>query len=60
MAAENIGTVKSGTGRTWYVRWDASSGEVYCGLSSGGENYVGKASSAAGAMRKAEAYAYKY
>ena len=57
MAAEQIGRVRTGSGKSWVVKWDAYSKEVYCGPS-GGTYRVGKAQSAAEAMRMAEAYCY--
>lgn len=56
MSAESIGKVKAGSGRMVEVFWNPSSQEVYVGL--GGKTQIGKASSAAEAMRKAEAYCY--
>lgn len=56
MAQEEIGTVKSGkTYKTHTVNWDPVTHYVYI---DGGYEYVGKASSAAEAMRKAEAFLY--
>ena len=56
MSAQEIGTVKSGSGKTYYVKWNSASGEVY--VSYAGWSGCGKASSAADAMRRAEAYVY--
>ncbi|MDD5529652.1 MAG: hypothetical protein PHX21_06440 [bacterium] len=63
MAANEIGTVKSGSGHPWQVKWDAVSHDVYVySLGSfgswGGGTHVGKASSAGEAMQKAEAFVY--
>lgn len=51
-----IGQVTSGSGKSIEVKWDESSKEVYVAYA--GWSYVGKASSAAEAMRKAEAWLY--
>jgi hypothetical protein len=56
MAAEVIGRVKSGSGKSYDVKWNAASGEVYVSYS--GWTACGSASSASSAMRKAEAYLY--
>jgi hypothetical protein len=56
MAAPTIGTVKSGSGKTFRVAWDSYSHEVYVDWA--GWSYVGKAYSAGEAMRKAEAWLY--
>ena len=56
MSAQEIGTVKSGSGNTYYVKYDSGSQEVY--VSYAGWSGCGKASSAGDAMRKAEAYVY--
>ncbi len=57
MAASIIGRVKSGKSRKSYeVKWDASSRDVY--VSWAGWSSCGKASSAADAMRRGEAYLY--
>jgi len=62
MAAAEIGTVQSGSGGTWEVRWDAASKDVYVrcqgGLLPTGSTHVGKAGSAREAMTRAEAYVY--
>jgi hypothetical protein len=55
MAAKKIGTVKSGSGKIHTVEWDPYTHDVYI---DGGYIYIGKASSAADAMRMAEAYLY--
>ena len=56
MAADIIGRVKSGSGKSYEVKWDHSSRDVY--VSYAGWTHVGKASSAGEAMRKGEAYLY--
>ena len=56
MAAEIIGRVKSGSGKSYEVKWDHSSRDVY--VSYAGWTGVGKASSAGEAMRKGEAWLY--
>jgi hypothetical protein len=56
MSATIIGTVKSGSGKTYEVKWDQMSKDVY--VSWGGWAHVGKASSASEAMNKAEAWLY--
>lgn len=56
MAAIVIGTVKSGSRKTYEVKWDQMSKDVY--VSWGGWVHVGKASSANEAMNKAEAWLY--
>ena len=56
MSATIIGRVKSGSGKTYQVKWNSTSREVY--VSCAGWSYAGKASSAADAMRVAEAYVY--
>lgn len=56
MSAEVIGSVKSGSGKTYEVKWIPSSREVY--VSYGGWTACGTASSASEAMRKAEAFLY--
>ncbi len=54
MSSEEIGSVKSGKGKTYYVKWDSFSREVY--VSYAGWSSCGKASTAGDAMRRAEAY----
>ena len=55
MAAVKIGTVKSGRGKSYEVKWSGiSDGDVY--VSYGGWTYAGKASSARHAMQVAEAW----
>ena len=56
MAAEIIGRVKSGSGKSYEVKWDHSSRDVY--VSYAGWTSVGKAYSAGEAMRKGEAWLY--
>ena len=56
MATEIIGRVKSGSGKSYEVKWDPSGRDVYVGYA--GWTACGRASSAAEAMRKAEAYLY--
>ena len=56
MAAIVIGVVKSGKGKSYEVKWDAASRDVY--VSYAGWSSCGKASSAGDAMKRAEAYLY--
>jgi hypothetical protein len=56
MASELLGTVKSGSGKSYQVKWDSASKDVY--VSYAGWSSCGKAQSAGDAMRKAEAYVY--
>ena len=56
MAAIVIGRVKSGKGKSYEVKWDAASRDVY--VSYAGWSSCGKASSAGDAMKRAEAYLY--
>lgn len=56
MSAEEIGTVRSPSGKSYTVKWDPRSKEVY--VSYAGWAKVGSASSAGEAMRKAEAWLY--
>jgi len=56
MAATVIGRVKSGSGKSYEVKWDQSSRDVYVAYA--GWSSVGKATSANEAMNKAEAYLY--
>jgi len=56
MAATVIGRVNSGKGKSYEVKWDSYSHEVYVSYS--GWTLVGKASSASEAMNKAEAWLY--
>lgn len=55
---QNLGRVPSGKiiGKTYEVKWDPSDKRVYVKVA--GWAYVGKASSAGDAMRKAEAYVF--
>ena len=56
MPSEIIGRVKSGKGKSYQVKWNPISRDVY--VSYAGWSHCGKASSAGGAMRRAEAYVY--
>lgn len=56
MSAQEIGKVQSGKGKTYYVKWNSSSHEVY--VSYAGWSGCGKAASAGDAMRRAEAFVY--
>ncbi len=56
MAAEVIGRVKSGKGKSYEVKWNHVNREVYVAYA--GWTACGKASSAGEAMRKAEAFLY--
>ena len=56
MASEKIGRVKSGSGKSYEVRWDPVSKYVY--VSYAGWSSCGKANSAGDAMRRAEAFLY--
>ncbi len=57
MSAQVIGRVKSGRSlKSYEVKWDASSRDVY--VSYAGWTACGKASSAADAMLRAEAFLY--
>lgn len=56
MSGTIIGRVKSGSGKSYEVRWDAVSKEVY--VSVAGWTYVGEAKSASEAMTLAEAFVY--
>lgn len=56
MSTQIIGRVKSGSGKSYKVKWDATSKATY--VSWGGWNKLGKAYSASDAMRKAEAFLY--
>lgn len=56
MAAQVIGRVESGKGKSYEVKWDSSTSDVYVSYS--GWSHCGKVSSAGDAMRKAEAYLY--
>ncbi len=56
MAAQVIGTVRAGSGKTYQVKWDPASKEVY--VSYAGWSSCGQASSAGDAMNKGEAYVY--
>lgn len=56
MATQVIGRVKSGSGKSYEVKWDPSSRDVY--VSWAGWTHCGKAGSAGDAMRRAEAFVY--
>lgn len=56
MASEKIGRVKSGSKKSYEVKWDKSSKKVY--VSYAGWTSVGTATSASQAMTKAEAWLY--
>jgi len=56
MGATVIGRVKSASLKSYEVKWDSSSKDVY--VSYAGWSHVGKASSAGDAMRKGEAWLY--
>lgn len=56
MSASVIGRVKSGNEKSYEVKWDQSSRDIY--VSYTGWTHVGKASSANEAMNKAEAWLY--
>lgn len=56
MGASVIGTVRSGSGKSYEVKWDTSNREIY--VSYAGWAYVGKAASAGEAMKLAEAWLY--
>jgi len=56
MSAQIIGTVKSGSGKSYEVKWDSASKEAY--VSYAGWTSLGKAYSASEAMNKAEAFLY--
>lgn len=58
MAAQIIGRVNSGSGKSYEVKWDSSSKDVYVKGSGGGWSAAGKANSAGDAMRVAEAFLY--
>jgi len=56
MSAIIIGRVKSGSGKSYEVKWDQSNKEVYVSYS--GWKHIGEASTASEAMNKAEAFLY--
>lgn len=56
MASQEIGRVKSGSGKYYKVYWNAASRDVYIGYA--GRTGIGKATSANEAMNKAEAWLY--
>ena len=56
MSAQIIGSVKSSSGKSYEVKWDTVSKEVY--VSYGGWTSLGKAYTSSEAMNKAEAFLY--
>lgn len=54
MNAQNIGNVRSGSGKFYQVKWDSLSKDIYVSYS--GWTKVGKANSSSEAMDTAEAY----
>jgi hypothetical protein len=56
MSATVIGKVKSGKGKNYDVKWDASSRDIY--VSYAGWSHVGRATSPRDEMYKAEAWLY--
>lgn len=56
MASIVIGRVKSGSDKSYDVKWDQASHDIY--VSWAGWSHVGKATSANEAMVKAEAWLY--
>lgn len=54
MAVEKLGRAKSGSRRSFELFWNPASRDVYVGW--GGKTNIGKATSAAHAMRMAEAW----
>ncbi len=56
MSATVIGRVKSGSHKSYEVKWDSASKDAY--VSYAGWTSVGKAYSAGEAMNKAEAFLY--
>lgn len=56
MSAQIIGRVKSGSGKSYEVKWDSGSKNAF--VAWGGWKTLGKAFSASDAMRKAEAFLY--
>jgi hypothetical protein len=54
MSASVIGDVRSGSGKSYEVKWDELSKDIY--VSWAGWSHVGRASSAREAMTKAEAW----
>lgn len=55
-SAQEIGSVKSSSGKSYKVKWDPKAGDVY--VSYAGWAKCGQAKSAGDAMRIAEAYLY--
>lgn len=56
MVSQKLGNVKSGSGKTYEVKWDSFSNDVY--VSYAGWTLIGTANSAEEAMNKAEAWLY--
>ncbi len=56
MSAEIIGKVKSPSGKSYEVKWDPRSHDIY--VSWAGWSRVGEAGDAQSAMHKAEAWLY--
>jgi hypothetical protein len=56
MSASIIGRVKAASGKSYEVKWDSYSHDVY--VSYGGWTHIGKAYSTSEAMIKAEAWLY--
>lgn len=56
MGAQVIGRVKSGSGKSYEVKWDPASRDVF--VSWAGWTHCGQAGSAGDAMRRAEAFVY--
>ena len=56
MTIEKIGRVKSGSGKSFEVKWNPVNRDVF--VSWAGWTKCGKADSAGGAMRMAEAFLY--
>jgi hypothetical protein len=56
MAAQILGRVNSSKGKSYEVKWDSSTNDVYVSYS--GWSHCGTATSAGDAMRKAEAFLY--
>lgn len=54
MALEKLGRAKAGSGKSFEVFWNPSDKRVYVGW--GGRTDIGKATSAAHAMRMADAW----
>lgn len=56
MSAQEIGQVRAGSGKSYTVKWESRSHEVY--VSWAGWTKIGEAVSAGDAMRLAEAWLY--